>query len=428
MVSSFALESWEEILATTTLSSSASSSSSSSSSFTLDNGETLYQGQKTEHGKQGQRHRVLYDTKWLENGCQPMEDYDELTNIDDTVGTFITDYTLGVLAVLVAYYLHRSSNAKKKKKIQLQEHPEQRQQQDQEESSSSPSTTNATRNTTLSLTSTYRIHYFLLSGIAFILGGFGHQFLHRTEPTWLLLLTGIPIFLLGVTGYIALIFEIIYILYPITDTDTDTNTGTTTTAFSEKADIDIETFNENCNDTDEATRENDNDNHECAHQHSRRRNLCIIVVLGIFIFCVILSLVIFDPIPLGLYVLGLLIFVTTFWLFIRPKKERQEKQVREEEQKEREKLEQYLAETNEVHAVNPKTKTSTTTKTTSIIPYFGIGTLILMIGIIVQVLLAPICGTGGYEDCFESCPLPYQFNHNALYHIIAMIGIVIQAL
>lgn len=40
-------------------------------------------------------------------------------------------------------------------------------------------------------------------------------------------------------------------------------------------------------------------------------------------------------------------------------------------------------------------------------------------GLICQVLLSPICGSDtAYENCFEDCPLPYEINHNFVYHLL----------
>jgi len=47
-----------------------------------------------------------------------------------------------------------------------------------------------------------------------------------------------------------------------------------------------------------------------------------------------------------------------------------------------------------------------------------------LLGLVVQVLLSPLCGS--QEDCFRQCPLPAPtFNHNALFHILAAIGFLI---
>lgn len=46
---------------------------------------------------------------------------------------------------------------------------------------------------------------------------------------------------------------------------------------------------------------------------------------------------------------------------------------------------------------------------------------LLVVGGVVQILLAPLCGYDAYPDCFEDCPLPApDFNHNALFHVFAM--------
>ena len=47
-------------------------------------------------------------------------------------------------------------------------------------------------------------------------------------------------------------------------------------------------------------------------------------------------------------------------------------------------------------------------------------------GFIVQVTLESRCGDDGYEDCFVDCPLPANFNHNALFHVLVVVGMLIQ--
>jgi hypothetical protein len=59
----------------------------------------------------------------------------------------------------------------------------------------------------------------------------------------------------------------------------------------------------------------------------------------------------------------------------------------------------------------------------------GFGVLLMFFGLIVQLLLRGTCGGGGYEDCFEECPLPNpsKFNHNALFHLLHMFGVLLLA-
>jgi hypothetical protein len=59
----------------------------------------------------------------------------------------------------------------------------------------------------------------------------------------------------------------------------------------------------------------------------------------------------------------------------------------------------------------------------------GFGVILMWFGLIVQLLLRGKCGDGGYEDCFEECPLPNpsKFNHNALFHLLHMFGVLLLA-
>jgi len=54
----------------------------------------------------------------------------------------------------------------------------------------------------------------------------------------------------------------------------------------------------------------------------------------------------------------------------------------------------------------------------------AISGLIMIAGMLVQVLLSGTCGRGGYQDCFKDCPLPQEFNHNALFHVLYLIGVM----
>ena len=47
-------------------------------------------------------------------------------------------------------------------------------------------------------------------------------------------------------------------------------------------------------------------------------------------------------------------------------------------------------------------------------------------GIVVQVALASWCGEDAYQDCFVECPLPVNFNHNALFHVLVVVGMLVQ--
>ncbi len=56
----------------------------------------------------------------------------------------------------------------------------------------------------------------------------------------------------------------------------------------------------------------------------------------------------------------------------------------------------------------------------------GFAFVILLGSMLIQMLLAPLCGIGGYKDCFEKCPLPAPtFNHNALFHVLYLIGLIV---
>jgi len=57
-----------------------------------------------------------------------------------------------------------------------------------------------------------------------------------------------------------------------------------------------------------------------------------------------------------------------------------------------------------------------------------LGCVLQIIGFIVQVALAPQCGDDAYAECWKECPLPAPyFNHNALFHLLYAIGLLIVA-
>ena len=51
-------------------------------------------------------------------------------------------------------------------------------------------------------------------------------------------------------------------------------------------------------------------------------------------------------------------------------------------------------------------------------------------GLVIQVALAGVCGSDAYEVCFEDCPLPdpMNFNHNALFHTVFAVGLLLQGI
>mmetsp|Transcript_7145 Transcript_7145/g.8135 ORF Transcript_7145/g.8135 Transcript_7145/m.8135 type:complete len:306 (+) Transcript_7145:629-1546(+) len=54
-----------------------------------------------------------------------------------------------------------------------------------------------------------------------------------------------------------------------------------------------------------------------------------------------------------------------------------------------------------------------------------VGVALLIFGLLVWVTLHPKCGWPEYENCFNECPLPFEFNHNALFHLLFAIGLVV---
>jgi hypothetical protein len=52
--------------------------------------------------------------------------------------------------------------------------------------------------------------------------------------------------------------------------------------------------------------------------------------------------------------------------------------------------------------------------------------VLYLVGFVVQVVLGGVCGSEGYESCFEKCPLPdaANFNQNAIFHILVATSLV----
>lgn len=68
--------------------------------------------------------------------------------------------------------------------------------------------------------------------------------------------------------------------------------------------------------------------------------------------------------------------------------------------------------------------------------YYGIqkdwanvlGSIINLVGFGVQQGLDSACGVKGYDVCWQDCPLrhPDVFNHNAIFHVLVFIGLIVQ--
>lgn len=58
----------------------------------------------------------------------------------------------------------------------------------------------------------------------------------------------------------------------------------------------------------------------------------------------------------------------------------------------------------------------------------SVGSVIIIAGFAVQFFLAPTCGDSGYDDCFRDCIMrdPMTFNHNALFHLLVILGMILQ--
>lgn len=59
----------------------------------------------------------------------------------------------------------------------------------------------------------------------------------------------------------------------------------------------------------------------------------------------------------------------------------------------------------------------------------SVGTGLIVLGGFIQFGFRGLCGDDAYLECFEKCPLPnpMTFNHNALFHVVYMVGLIVQA-
>jgi hypothetical protein len=71
-------------------------------------------------------------------------------------------------------------------------------------------------------------------------------------------------------------------------------------------------------------------------------------------------------------------------------------------------------------------KLKTSKKVMVVFIFRALALVLYLFGFIVQVGLGGVCGVGGYESCFEECPLPdaSNFNHNAIFHILVAASLV----
>jgi len=292
-------------------------------------------------------HRELYNTTFVSNGCHPSDQYDPNTALDDTIGTYLTNYAIGIvgcLGVVVTYWRFIKHDNNK------------------HDASSS------------AVVSSYHVnHYYYLMGyfawssVGYSLAGVGHQLYTTVDdnPLGHYAVFATSLFCVAL-GVVCAQLELI-----IGARTTETNSSS-----NQKHDlngVDIEN-----NDSITTTKR------QCCNHN--RYYYSIIAVLGIFIVTVLSAIIMelserdLEPIwtIAGVYIfLGITAVSTVYLILYRD----------------------WGA---------------------------GLGGLVYATGIVVQVALASRCGDDAYEDCFVECPLPVNFNHNALFHVLVVVGMLIQ--
>ena len=58
----------------------------------------------------------------------------------------------------------------------------------------------------------------------------------------------------------------------------------------------------------------------------------------------------------------------------------------------------------------------------------GVGFMLTLAGLAIQLGLAPTCGSAAYDSCFQDCflPSPGTFNHNGLFHVMIILALILQ--
>lgn len=268
--------------------------------------------------QQQQQTRTLYDEDFLDLGCPP-EIYDENYETDTTLWSWITNFMILVLCLLVClkfiYCPSSLSSSSSRRK------------------STPPIPSTATNKNTKLM-----IVFFLLTGIAFGFGGLNHMTIEQNDDPLKDIYERITLGVFGVATGCLVVFSYLIVT-------------------SNKIGLWILTL----------------------------------ISLGVTVYAVIVN----DPTSIGVFQMLVTLFASIVSAFQAPC---------------------CCHENN-----NRRSICNSITKT--------IGYLLLLGGLVTQILLAPTCGDSGYEECFENCilPNPTVFNHNALFHSIYLVGLILLA-
>lgn len=324
------------------------------------------------------RQRFLYDVAWIDAGC-PSETYDpDSTAVDNTVGTYVTNYVIGAVALIsFLIYAHKSIKTPTSTSV-LTRQSVKNDGNDKAlsipEAALESSAKVATHNTKRSNCSLFSFPlilqqervwssiYFLCNGIGYILAGHSHQVFtlttQYTSPStdklsWDL---GLYMVLLAQIAWQVSASEMVLMV---------SGRRSSTLATTDPQQV----------------------NH---HRHgiittiTRIFNvICLVVLTGVFFGTLQEHLIL-----VGAYMVILAIVTSIVYGKLR------------------------------IH-------------TPCGVVASILGNLCLLAGLMVQVLLEGTCGSPGYQDCFQECPLPTNpavFNHNAVFHILVAVGLTLQAI
>ena len=316
---------------------------------------------------QDDHHRHLYDEDFLNSGC-PQGDFDPDTLHDTTVGTYVTNYIVGLVCFIAIIGIHfiffyhiQKSNltshlmAQQVKKgnftsLSTSSYQNEDGMKERKQDLALKFYENAKRRMV------WRINYFRFTGLAYFVAGIGHQFVHSAAHIY-------PFELFAHVTVTFAVFGLQYDATLVGDYSSIVTTRTTKTRFG-----------------------------LCGFDVANRTGVFCgtytktiqFVLVSFWLFFLIVSQVLHMQALVGCYkglsLLGLGLYYIIF----------------EQEQ--------------------------------NVAWLFGLGSFMSLMGLAVQLILAPLCGDGGYEECFEECPLsdPAIFNHNALFHVMVAVGVFIQ--
>lgn len=260
--------------------------------------------------------RIMYDTDFVELGC-PSELFDPITTVDNTIGTYATNFAIAVVCLVVAWMMRGGKGSKKEN----------------------------TNNATIKSCDPLITYYFLSTAISFLIAGISHVVVQQKSDMAKPITERFAYFFHGVASILLVLYGMKVL-------------GVSRTRNPKKVYWWVVTL----------------------------------ILTIIVMYAVIVNNLTFVGV-LGI-VASLFIAVVYVGQICKTKNGENE-------------------EGNE--------------KTFYVVKALGAATMIG--GNLIQLILAPKCGDAAYEECFVNCPLPDPtvFNHNGLFHVVFLIGLMILA-